>query len=132
MGDVVCKLSSRGDGFSLIAQATTLRSRVPFLHIFDGFRTSHEVMKIEKLSDDTIREMIDEQLVQAHRGRALTRQTSNAWVGSKPDVFFQSRERTNSLYLTFGIVEEEMSRFGLLTGRNYKLFEYVGDRKPKE
>ncbi|HEV8369738.1 MAG TPA: pyruvate:ferredoxin (flavodoxin) oxidoreductase [Pyrinomonadaceae bacterium] len=115
--------------FALITQAATLRSRVPFLHIFDGFRTSHEVMKIEKLSDDTIREMIDERLVQAHRGRALTPDRP-VMRGSaqNPDVFFQSRERANSLYQdTPGIVEEEMKRFGLLTGRNYKLFEYVGD-----
>jgi pyruvate-ferredoxin/flavodoxin oxidoreductase len=115
--------------FALIAQAATLRSRVPFLHIFDGFRTSHEVMKIEKLSDDTIRGMIDEQLVQAHRGRALTPDRP-VMRGSaqNPDVFFQSRERANSLYLDVpGIVAEEMTRFGLLTGRNYKLFEYVGD-----
>ena len=115
--------------FALIAQAATLRSRVPFLHIFDGFRTSHEVMKIEKLSEETIRGMIDEQLVQAHRGRALTPDRPvMRGTAQNPDVFFQSRERANSLYLdTPGIVEEEMNRFGLLTGRNYKLFEYVGD-----
>lgn len=114
--------------FALIAQAATLRSRVPFLHVFDGFRTSHEVMKIERLSDDTIRAMIDEQMVRAHRERALT-PDKPVMRGSaqNPDVFFQSRERANSLYMEVpGIVEEEMNRFAALTGRQYKLFEYVG------
>src|SRR6185436_10645971 len=99
--------------FALITQAVTLRSRLPFLHIFDGFRTSHEVMKIEELSDEQIRAMIDEQLVRAHRGRALT-PDKPVMRGSaqNPDVFFQSRERANSLYLeTPDIVEQEMQRF---------------------
>jgi len=114
--------------FALIAQASTLRSRIPFLHVFDGFRTSHEVMKIEKLSEDTIRGMIDERLVRAHRGRALT-PDHPVMRGSaqNPDVFFQSRERANSLYLeTPAIVEAEMKRFASLTGRQYRLFDYVG------
>ena len=114
--------------FALIAQAATLRSRVPFLHIFDGFRTSHEVMKIERLSDEHIRAMIDERLVQAHRGRALT-PDKPVMRGSaqNPDVFFQSRERANSLYLeTPDLVEQEMQRFAELTGRQYRLFDYVG------
>jgi pyruvate-ferredoxin/flavodoxin oxidoreductase len=114
--------------FALIAQASTLRSRVPFLHVFDGFRTSHEVMKIEKLSETTIREMMDERLVHAHRGRALTPDRPvMRGTAQNPDVFFQSRERANSLYLeTPGIVEEEMERFAVLTGRHYRLFDYVG------
>jgi pyruvate-ferredoxin/flavodoxin oxidoreductase len=114
--------------FALIAQAATLRSRVPFLHIFDGFRTSHEVMKIEQLSEAAIRAMIDEQLVREHRGRALT-PDHPVMRGSaqNPDVFFQSRERANSLYLeTPAIVEAEMQRFAELTGRRYQLFDYVG------
>jgi len=114
--------------FALISQSVTLRSRVPFLHIFDGFRTSHEVMKIEKLSDEQIKAMIDERLVQAHRGRALT-PDKPVMRGSaqNPDVFFQSRERANSLYLeTPDIVEQEMKRFAELTGRQYQLFDYVG------
>ena len=114
--------------FALIAQASTLRSRVPFLHVFDGFRTSHEVMKIEKLSEDMIRQMIDERLVREHRGRALT-PDHPVMRGSaqNPDVFFQSRERANSLYLeTPAIVEAEMERLALLTGRRYQLFDYVG------
>src|SRR6266496_1716244 len=114
--------------FALIAQAGALRSRVPFLHVFDGFRTSHEVMKIDKLSEETIRDMMDERLVQAHRGRALT-PDHPVMRGSaqNPDVFFQSRERANSLYLeTPAIVEEEMKRFASRTGRHYQLFDYVG------
>jgi len=114
--------------FALIAQAGALRSRVPFLHVFDGFRTSHEVMKIDKLSEETIRDMMDERLVQAHRGRALT-PDHPVMRGSaqNPDVFFQSRERANSLYLeTPAIVQEEMKRFALRTGRHYQLFDYVG------
>jgi pyruvate-ferredoxin/flavodoxin oxidoreductase len=114
--------------FALISQAATLRSRVPFLHVFDGFRTSHEVMKIEKLSEETIRAMMDEQLVRDHRGRALTPDRP-VMRGSaqNPDVFFQSRERANSLYLeTPAIVEAEMQKFASLTGRQYHLFDYVG------
>jgi pyruvate-ferredoxin/flavodoxin oxidoreductase len=114
--------------FALISQAATLRSRVPFLHVFDGFRTSHEVMKIEKLSEETIRAMMDEQLVRDHRARALTPDRP-VMRGSaqNPDVFFQSRERANSLYLeTPAIVEAEMRRFASLTGRHYQLFDYVG------
>ncbi|HKO43066.1 MAG TPA: pyruvate:ferredoxin (flavodoxin) oxidoreductase [Pyrinomonadaceae bacterium] len=115
--------------FALIAQAATLRSRVPFLHVFDGFRTSHEVMKIERLSDEIIREMMDDQLIRDHRARALTPDRPvMRGTAQNPDVFFQSRERANSLYLdTPGIVEAEMSRFAALTGRRYQLFEYVGD-----
>lgn len=114
--------------FALIAQAATLRTRVPFLHVFDGFRTSHEVMKIEKLSEDTIREMMDEELVRAHRARALTPDHPvMRGTAQNPDVFFQSRERANSLYVdTPAIVEAEMDRFAALTGRKYGLFDYVG------
>ena len=114
--------------FALIAQASTLRARVPFLHVFDGFRTSHEVMKIEKLSDETIGAMIDGQLVQAHRARALSPDRPvMRGTAQNPDVFFQSRERSNMFYLgTPAIVEEEMERFASLTGRRYQLFEYVG------
>ena len=113
---------------ALIAQASTLRARVPFLHIFDGFRTSHEVMKIEKLSDEQIREMIDSELVQAHRQRALT-PDHPVMRGSaqNPDVFFQSRERANAFYLqTPAIVQETMDKFALVNGRQYHLFDYVG------
>src|SRR5437879_13181007 len=86
--------------FALISQAATLETRVPFLHIFDGFRSSHEVMKIQELSDEQIRAMIDEQLVQAHRSRALTPDRPvMRGTAQTPDVFFQSRVRANSSYL---------------------------------
>jgi pyruvate-ferredoxin/flavodoxin oxidoreductase len=114
--------------FALITQACTLRARVPFLHVFDGFRTSHEVMKIEKVSDTVIREMIDPELVRAHRARALSPDHPvMRGTAQNPDVFFQSRERSNLLYTeTPAIVEAEMKRFAALTGRHYQLFEYVG------
>ena len=114
--------------FALIAQACTLRARVPFLHIFDGFRTSHEVMKIQKLSDEQIRAMIDDQLVQAHRARALTPDHPvMRGTAQNPDVFFQSRERSNPYYLqTPQIVQETMNKFAQVTGRQYHLFEYAG------
>jgi pyruvate-ferredoxin/flavodoxin oxidoreductase len=114
--------------FALIAQAATLRSRVPFLHIFDGFRTSHEVMKIQKLSDEQIRAMIDDQLVQAHRARGLTPDHPvMRGTAQNPDVFFQSRERSNPYYLeTPQIVQDTMNEFAKSTGRQYRLFDYVG------
>jgi pyruvate-ferredoxin/flavodoxin oxidoreductase len=114
--------------FALIAQASTLRSRVPFLHIFDGFRTSHEVMKIQKLSDEQIRAMIDDSLVRAHRARALTPDRPvMRGTAQNPDVFFQSRERSNPFYLeTPQIVQQTMNTFAEVTGRQYHLFEYVG------
>ncbi|HYV09295.1 MAG TPA: pyruvate:ferredoxin (flavodoxin) oxidoreductase, partial [Pyrinomonadaceae bacterium] len=114
--------------FALITQAATLESRVPFLHAFDGFRTSHEVMKIEEISDDQIRAMIDEQLVQAHRARALTPDHPvMRGTAQNPDVFFQSRERANSLYAeTPAIVERVMQKFAGIVGRQYRLFDYVG------
>jgi pyruvate-ferredoxin/flavodoxin oxidoreductase len=114
--------------FALIAQAATLESRVPFLHAFDGFRTSHEVMKIEELSDEQIRAMIDEQLVRAHRSRALSPDRPvMRGTAQNPDVFFQSRERANSFYTdTPEIVERVMKKFADTTGRQYQLFDYVG------
>src|SRR6185369_12583220 len=115
--------------FAMISQASTLAARVPFLHIFDGFRTSHEVMKIEKLADEEITAMLDQELVRAHRARALTPdQPVVRGTAQNPDVFFQSRERANTFYLkTPVIVEQTMERFAELTGRTYKLFDYVGD-----
>jgi pyruvate-ferredoxin/flavodoxin oxidoreductase len=114
--------------FALISQAATLEARVPFLHIFDGFRTSHEVMKIQEVSDEEIRAMIDDELVQAHRGRALTPDRPvMRGTAQNPDVFFQSRERANSLYTeTPAIVSRTMNKFAALTGRQYHLFDYVG------
>lgn len=114
--------------FALISQVATLESRVPFLHVFDGFRTSHEVMKIEELSDEQICAMMDEPLVQAHRQRALTPDRPvMRGTAQNPDVFFQSRERANSFYAaTPEIVEDVMNKFATIGGRNYKLFDYAG------
>ncbi|HEU4638837.1 MAG TPA: 2-oxoacid:acceptor oxidoreductase family protein, partial [Candidatus Binatia bacterium] len=115
--------------FALISQLSTLEARVPFLHIFDGFRTSHEVMKITKLSDNEINGLMDQELVHAHRARALTPDRPVIrGTAQNPDVFFQSRERANSFYLkTPAIVEKMMDRFAAVTGRRYQLFEFVGD-----
>ena len=115
--------------FALISQAGTLEARVPFLHIFDGFRTSHEVMKITKLSDDEINALVDPELVREHRARALTPDRPvMRGTAQNPDVFFQSRERANAFYLkTPAIVEKTMERFAALTGRHYKVFEFFGD-----
>jgi len=114
--------------FALIAQASTLRTRVPFLHVFDGFRTSHEVMKIERLSDDDIRMMIDSRLVRAHRQRALTPDRPVIrGTAQNPDVFFQSRERVNPYYEeTPAAVQEIMDVFAALVGRRYQLFDFAG------
>jgi pyruvate-ferredoxin/flavodoxin oxidoreductase len=114
--------------FAAIGQAATLRSRVPFLHFFDGFRTSHEVQKIEELSDDDLRALIDEDLVAAHRQRALTPDRPVLrGTAQNPDTFFQAREACNPFYAACpGVVEEVMSRFEALTGRRYRLFDYVG------
>ena len=114
--------------FALISQASTLEARVPFLHVFDGFRTSHEVMKIAKLSEEEIIGMMDQELVRQHRARALTPDRPVIrGTAQNPDVFFQSRERANSFYLkTPAIVEKAMEKFAALTGRRYKLFEFVG------
>ena len=114
--------------FALIAQAATLESRVPFLHFFDGFRTSHEVLKIEQLSKDDIREMIPDELVIAHRNRALS--PDNPFVrgtAHNPDVYFQGRETVNNYYTVCpGIVQKQMDKFAALTGRQYRLFDYYG------
>ena len=114
--------------FALIAQAATLRARVPFLHFFDGFRTSHEVMKIEALGDDDLRAMIDDDLVRAHRARALSPDRPVLRGSAQnPDVFFQAREASNPYYLACpGIVQAAMDQFAALTGRHYHLFDYAG------
>ncbi|MCB9946813.1 MAG: pyruvate:ferredoxin (flavodoxin) oxidoreductase [Rhodospirillaceae bacterium] len=114
---------------SLIAQAAALESRIPFIHFFDGFRTSHEVNKLELLSDDEIRAMIREDLVLAHRARALTPEHPFIrGTAQNPDVYFQARETVNRFYDACpGIVAKVMERFGDLTGRHYHLFDYFGD-----
>ena len=114
--------------FALISQAATLASRIPFVHFFDGFRTSHEVSKIEKITDEVIRSMMDEEMVNAHRNRALDPNSPVIRGTSQgPDVFFQSREAVNPFYDACpAIVQQKMDEFAQLTGRQYKLFEYVG------
>jgi pyruvate-ferredoxin/flavodoxin oxidoreductase len=114
--------------FALIGQAATLRSRVPFLHFFDGFRTSHEVSKIEELSDDDLRAMLDEELIAAHRRRALTPDHPVLrGTAQNPDAYFQAREAVNRYYDAVpDIVTEVMEQFAARTGRAYRLFEYVG------
>ena len=111
-----------------IAQAASLQSRIPFIHFFDGFRTSHEVAKIAVLSDDDLRAMIDEEAVQAHRARALTPDRPVLRGSAQnPDTFFQAREACNRFYQACpGIVEQVMARFAERTGRQYRLFDYVG------
>jgi pyruvate-ferredoxin/flavodoxin oxidoreductase len=114
--------------FALIAQAASLESRISFLHFFDGFRTSHEVAKISALSDDDIRAMIDDELVRAHRARALS--PDNPFIrgtAQNPDVYFQAREAVNAFYLALPtIVQNAMDKFAALTGRQYHLYDYVG------
>lgn len=113
---------------ALIAYASTLESRVPFLHFFDGFRTSHEVMKIEQLSDDDMRAMISEELIWQHRQRALNPERPVLrGTAQNPDVFFQAREAANKYYEAVpAIVQKTMDKFAKLVGREYKLFQYVG------
>jgi pyruvate-ferredoxin/flavodoxin oxidoreductase len=113
---------------ALVAHVATLSARVPFLHFFDGFRTSHEIQRIELPSDEQIRALLDAELIRAHRGRALSpdrpfiRGTSQ-----NPDVCFQARETVNPYYLACPtIVQNAMDRFAELTGRNIRLFDYVG------
>jgi len=114
--------------FALIAQAATLESRIPFLHFFDGFRTSHEVSKIAMVSEETMRRMINEEFVIAHRRRAMNPDRPVLrGTAQNPDVFFQARESCNPFYAKCpGIVEQVMNRFAALTGRQYRPFEYVG------
>jgi pyruvate-ferredoxin/flavodoxin oxidoreductase len=113
---------------ALIAQASTLEARLPFLHIFDGFRTSHEVMKIEPLVEADIRAMIDDERVRAHRARGLS--PDHPFIrgtAQNPDVYFQARETVNPFYLNAPtVVQNTMDRFGELVGRHYHLFDYVG------
>ncbi len=141
-GDHSDVMATRGTGFAilasnnvqeaqdlaLIAHAATLESRVPFLHFFDGFRTSHEISKIDLISEAVMKKMIDEKKIAEHRSRALTpdkpvlRGTSQ-----NPDVFFQSRETVNPFYAACpGMVEKAMDRFAELSGRSYRPYEYYG------
>jgi len=114
--------------FALIAQAATLEARVPFLHFFDGFRTSHEVMRVEQLTRDDLRAMIDDDLVRAHRARALSPEHPVIrGTAQNPDVYFQGRETCNPYYLACPtIVQNAMDTFARLTGRQYHLCDYAG------
>ncbi|WP_457574231.1 pyruvate:ferredoxin (flavodoxin) oxidoreductase [Desulfolithobacter sp.] len=114
--------------FALIATQATLKSRIPFMHFFDGFRTSHEIEKIEQLTYDDMRAMIDDDLVIAHRKRALTPdRPTMCGTAQNPDVYFTGRETVNKYYQAVpGIVQETMDKFAELTGRQYKLFDYHG------
>ena len=114
--------------FALIAQAATLESRIPFLHFFDGFRTSHEVNKIAPLADDDLRALIDENFVRQHRERALSPDRPVLRGSAQnTDVFFQARETINPFYRACPtIVQDVMDRFFRRTGRSYHLFDYVG------
>ena len=113
---------------ALISQASTLEARVPFLHIFDGFRTSSEVMKVEKLTEDDMHAMIDDDLVRAHRARGMSPDRPILrGTAQNPDVFFQSRETVNPYYAAVpDIVQRAMDKFAGLVGRQYHLFDYVG------
>ncbi len=115
---------------ALIAQAAALEARVPFVHFFDGFRSSHEVMKIEQLADEDIRAMIDDKLVHAHRNRRLSPENPVLRGSAQnPDVFFQAREACNKYYQDApAIVQKAMDKFAKIVGRQYHLFDYVGAR----
>ena len=141
-GDHSDVMSARSTGFAflasnsvqeamdmaLIAQAATLESRIPILHFFDGFRTSHEVAKVEQVPLEVVREMIDDKLVFAHRARALTPDHPVLrGTAQNPDVYFQARETVNPYYDAMpGIVQKAIDKFAKLTGRQYKLYDYVG------
>ena len=141
-GDQSDVMACRQTGFSLLAsnsvqeahdmalvgQAASLKSRVPVLHFFDGFRTSHEVAKIEELSDDDLLSMMDEDLIAEHRARALTPDAPVLrGTAQNPDTFFQMQEARNPYYEAAAeIVQDTMDKFAKLTGRQYKLFDYVG------
>ncbi|MFA5238095.1 MAG: pyruvate:ferredoxin (flavodoxin) oxidoreductase [Phycisphaerae bacterium] len=114
--------------FALIAQQATLASKIPFLHFFDGFRTSHEILKVEELSNDDIRAMIDDKLVAQHKARGLSPDRPFiSGTAQNPDVYFQGRETVNKFYqATPGIVQETMDKLAKLVGRSYHLFDYVG------
>ena len=114
--------------FAVIAQLASMRSRVPFLHFFDGFRTSHEVAKIEELTDDDLRALIPEELVAAHRARALSPDAPSVrGTAQNPDAFFQAREACNPFYAdAHDHVQAAMDQFARVVGRKYSLFEYHG------
>jgi len=141
-GDHSDVMAARGTGFALlgsasvqeahdsalIAQAATMAARIPFLHFFDGFRTSHELNTLDVVDDSVIRAMIDDDLVRAHRGRGLDPERPMVrGTAHNPDTFFQAREASSPFYAAVpGHVQDAMDRFAALTGRQYKLFDYHG------
>jgi pyruvate-ferredoxin/flavodoxin oxidoreductase len=120
--------------FALISQAATLKSNIPFVHFFDGFRTSHETSKIELIPDNVIQFMMNSNDIETHRRRALNPNTPVIrGTAQGPDVFFQGREATNLFYKACPeIVQDKMNAFATLTGRQYKLFDYVGHPKAEQ
>ncbi|GGD23258.1 4Fe-4S binding protein [Hyunsoonleella pacifica] len=120
--------------FALISQATSLESSIPFIHFFDGFRTSHEINNIEIINDDLIQSIISQNKIKQHRDRALNPNTPVLRGTSQgPDVFFQSREAINPFYdVCADTVENIMNQFATLTGRHYRLFDYVGHLKAEQ
>ncbi|HEU5299262.1 MAG TPA: pyruvate:ferredoxin (flavodoxin) oxidoreductase, partial [bacterium] len=141
-GDHSDVMAARATGFAMLASASvqeahdlaavahaaTLLARIPFLHFFDGFRTSHEVVKIEELTDDDLRALLDESLIRAHRERALSPERPVIrGTAQNPDTFFQAREAGNPYYLAAPVlVQQVMDRFAALTGRAYHLVDYAG------
>ena len=127
-GMIACGSIQETHDLALVAYAATLESRIPMLHFFDGFRTSHEVTKIEPLSDDQIKAMIDMDLIAAHRERALSPEHPVIrGTAQNPDVFFQAREACNKFYEAVpAIVQKAMDQFAQVSGRQYHLFDYVG------
>jgi pyruvate-ferredoxin/flavodoxin oxidoreductase len=141
-GDQSDVMACRGTGFALlasnsvqevmdlaiVARSASLRSRIPFLHFFDGFRTSHEIAKVEELTLDDMRAMLDDETIHAHRARALSPEHPVVrGTAQNPDVFFQAREAANRFYDACpAIVQAEMDRLAALVGRRYQLFDYVG------
>ncbi len=115
---------------ALIAQAATLRARVPFVHFFDGFRTSHELNMVEPLTKEQMKEMISDELIAAHKSRGLNPEHPTVrGTAANPDVYFQAREAVNKFYNAVpGIVKEEMAKFAKISGRSYDLFQYFGDK----
>ena len=146
-GDHSDVMSVRGTGFAMlsshnvqaahdlaaIAHAATLRTRVPFVHFFDGFRTSHEESRLERIDDKVLRKMLPDELVTANRNRGMSPEKPTIrGTAQNPDVFFQSREAANPLYeKTPDIVQSVMDEFAKLTGRKYGVVEYVGDKRAK-
>jgi pyruvate-ferredoxin/flavodoxin oxidoreductase len=118
---------------AVISHSATLRTRIPFLHFFDGFRTSHEVQKYDEVSFETMHQMVDDELVREHRARGLNPENPVIrGTSQNPDVYFQSREAVNKYYKTVpAVVQKEMDKFGKLTGRKYHLFDYVGAKDAK-